>query len=124
MAAKRRDRVGGSGDVDSRHQHRQAGRDGVSADVRTNGLAEGTLMVPLDVRDSGPLGQYPSEKLVLTRDEPPTHNLQQKELRPEVFCSRSNGPLSRTRMRATVPASGCAQAPCGRCPYDGVIWRL
>ncbi|MCI0702518.1 MAG: sigma-70 family RNA polymerase sigma factor [Planctomycetia bacterium] len=37
-------------------------------------------VLPLEVRDSGPLGPRPTEALAPTRDEPPTHNLQQQEL--------------------------------------------
>ena len=37
-------------------------------------------VLPLEVRDSGPLGPRPTEALAPTRDEPPTQNLQQQEL--------------------------------------------
>jgi RNA polymerase sigma-70 factor (ECF subfamily) len=37
-------------------------------------------VVPLEVRESGPLGPRPAEALAPTRDQPPTHNLQQQEL--------------------------------------------
>ena len=37
-------------------------------------------VLPLEVRDSGPLGPRPTEALAPTRDEPPAHNLQQQEL--------------------------------------------
>jgi RNA polymerase sigma-70 factor (ECF subfamily) len=37
-------------------------------------------VVPLEVRDSGPLGPRPAETLAPTRDDPPAHNLQQQEL--------------------------------------------
>src|SRR5438874_464736 len=34
-------------------------------------------VLPLEVRESGPLGPRPAEQLAPTRDQPPTHNLQQ-----------------------------------------------
>lgn len=37
-------------------------------------------ILPLDVRDSGPLGPRPTENTAPARDEPPAHNLQQQEL--------------------------------------------
>ncbi len=37
-------------------------------------------VLPLEVRDSGPLGPRPTETLAPTRDDPPAHNLQQQEL--------------------------------------------
>src|SRR5262249_26212927 len=37
-------------------------------------------VLPLEVRDSGPLGPRPAENIAPTRDEPPAHNLQQQEL--------------------------------------------
>src|SRR5207253_10662705 len=37
-------------------------------------------VVPLNVRDSGPLGPRPAEQLVHARTEPPGQNLQQQEL--------------------------------------------
>jgi RNA polymerase sigma-70 factor (ECF subfamily) len=37
-------------------------------------------VLPLEVRDSGPLGPRPTESLAPTRDDPPAHNLQQQEL--------------------------------------------
>lgn len=37
-------------------------------------------VLPLEVRESGPLGPRPAEQLAPTRDQPPTHNLQQQEL--------------------------------------------
>ena len=37
-------------------------------------------VLPLEVRESGPLGPRPAETLAPTRDQPPTHNLQQQEL--------------------------------------------
>src|SRR6478736_1369916 len=37
-------------------------------------------VVPLEVRESGPLGPRPAENFAPTRDHPPTHNLQQQEL--------------------------------------------
>lgn len=36
--------------------------------------------LPLDVRDSGPLGPRPAENLVRDRNEPPTERMQQQEL--------------------------------------------
>ncbi len=37
-------------------------------------------ILPLEVRDSGPLGPRPTEALAPTRDDPPAHHLQQQEL--------------------------------------------
>jgi len=37
-------------------------------------------VLPLEVRDSGPLGPRPTEALAPTRDDPPARNLQQQEL--------------------------------------------
>ncbi len=37
-------------------------------------------VLPLEVRDSGPLGPRPAENSASARDEPPAHNLQQQEL--------------------------------------------
>jgi RNA polymerase sigma-70 factor (ECF subfamily) len=37
-------------------------------------------VLPLEVRESGPLGPRPAETLAPTRDDPPAHNLQQQEL--------------------------------------------
>ena len=37
-------------------------------------------VLPLEVRESGPLGPRPAENLAPTRDQPPAHNLQQQEL--------------------------------------------
>lgn len=37
-------------------------------------------VLPLEVRESGPLGPRPTETLAPTRDQPPAHNLQQEEL--------------------------------------------
>lgn len=37
-------------------------------------------VLPLEVQESGPLGPRPSENAVPSRDEPPTHNMQQQEL--------------------------------------------
>jgi RNA polymerase sigma-70 factor (ECF subfamily) len=37
-------------------------------------------VLPLEVRDSGPLGPRPAETTAPARDEPPTHGLQQREL--------------------------------------------
>jgi RNA polymerase sigma-70 factor (ECF subfamily) len=37
-------------------------------------------VLPLDVRDSGPLGARPTESAAAARDLPPAHNLQQQEL--------------------------------------------
>ncbi len=37
-------------------------------------------VVPLDVRDSGPLGPRPAEQLVHDRAQPPAHRMQQQEL--------------------------------------------
>jgi RNA polymerase sigma-70 factor, ECF subfamily len=37
-------------------------------------------VLPLEVRESGPLGPRPAEQLAPTRDDPPAHNLQQQEL--------------------------------------------
>ena len=37
-------------------------------------------VVPLEVRESGPLGPRPAENAAAARDEPPAHGLQQKEL--------------------------------------------
>ena len=37
-------------------------------------------VLPLEVRESGPLGPRPTEVLAPTRDEPPAYNLQQQEL--------------------------------------------
>ena len=37
-------------------------------------------VLPLEVRDSGPMGTRPTESLAPTRDNPPAHNLQQQEL--------------------------------------------
>jgi RNA polymerase sigma-70 factor (ECF subfamily) len=36
--------------------------------------------IPLNVRDSGPLGPRPAEQLVLDREEPPHERMQQREL--------------------------------------------
>lgn len=37
-------------------------------------------VLPLEVRESGPLGPRPAENAAAARDEPPAHGLQQKEL--------------------------------------------
>ena len=37
-------------------------------------------VLPLEVRDSGPLGPRPAENAAAARDEPPTHALQRQEL--------------------------------------------
>src|SRR5438477_10972292 len=37
-------------------------------------------VLPLEIRDSGPLGPRPAENMAPTRDDPPAHNLQQQEL--------------------------------------------
>ena len=37
-------------------------------------------VLPLEVRESGPLGPRPAENAAAARDEPPAHNLQQQEL--------------------------------------------
>ena len=37
-------------------------------------------VLPLEVHESGPLGPRPTEAAAASRDEPPTHNLQQEEL--------------------------------------------
>ena len=54
-------------------------------------------VLPLEVRDSGPLGPRPTEALAPNRDEPPTHNLQQKEL-ADVIRQALDGLNERQRM--------------------------
>jgi RNA polymerase sigma-70 factor (ECF subfamily) len=54
-------------------------------------------VLPLEVRDSGPLGPRPTETLAPTRDEPPTHNLQQQEL-ADVIRRALDGLNERQRM--------------------------
>jgi len=54
-------------------------------------------VLPLEVRDSGPLGPRPTEALAPTRDEPPTHNLQQQEL-ADVIRQALDGLNERQRM--------------------------
>ncbi|AMV26026.1 ECF RNA polymerase sigma factor SigW [Gemmata sp. SH-PL17] len=54
-------------------------------------------VMPLEVRDSGPLGPRPTEALAPTRAEPPTHNLQQQEL-AEVIRTALDGLNERQRM--------------------------
>jgi RNA polymerase sigma-70 factor (ECF subfamily) len=54
-------------------------------------------VLPLEVRDSGPLGPRPTEALAPTRDEPPAHNLQQQEL-AEVIRRALDGLNERQRM--------------------------
>ena len=54
-------------------------------------------VLPLEVRDSGPLGPRPAETLAHTRDEPPTHNLQQQEL-ADVIRRALDGLNERQRM--------------------------
>ena len=57
-------------------------------------------VLPLEVRDSGPLGPYPTKPLVFTRDEPPPHNLQQQE-QAEVIRRALDG-LNERQRRAIV----------------------
>jgi len=38
------------------------------------------LVLPLEIRESGPLGTGPHESTASTRDQPPAHHLQQQEL--------------------------------------------
>ncbi len=54
-------------------------------------------VLPLEVRDSGPLGPRPTEALAPTRDAPPTHNLQQEEL-AEVIRQALDGLNERQRV--------------------------
>lgn len=54
-------------------------------------------VVPLEVRESGPLGPRPAENLAPTRDEPPSHNLHQQEL-AEVIRRALDGLNERQRM--------------------------
>src|ERR1700742_4636559 len=54
-------------------------------------------VLPLEVRDSGPLGPRPTENLAPTRDEPPAHNLQQQEL-ADVIRQALDGLNERQRM--------------------------
>jgi RNA polymerase sigma-70 factor (ECF subfamily) len=54
-------------------------------------------VLPLEVRDSGPLGPRPAETLAPTRDEPPAHNLQQQEL-ADVIRQALDGLNERQRM--------------------------
>jgi RNA polymerase sigma-70 factor (ECF subfamily) len=54
-------------------------------------------VVPLEVRESGPLGPRPAETLAPTRDEPPSHNLHQQEL-AEVIRRALDGLNERQRM--------------------------
>ncbi|VTR94587.1 rna sigma-24 ecf subfamily : RNA polymerase sigma factor OS=Singulisphaera acidiphila (strain ATCC BAA-1392 / DSM 18658 / VKM B-2454 / MOB10) GN=Sinac_3777 PE=3 SV=1: Sigma70_r2: Sigma70_r4_2 [Gemmata massiliana] len=54
-------------------------------------------VMPLEVRDSGPLGPRPTETLAPTRADPPTHNLQQQEL-AEVIRTALDGLNERQRM--------------------------
>lgn len=54
-------------------------------------------VLPLEVRDSGPLGPRPAETIAPTRDEPPAHNLQQQEL-SEVIRRALDGLNERQRM--------------------------
>jgi RNA polymerase sigma-70 factor (ECF subfamily) len=54
-------------------------------------------VLPLEVRDSGPLGPRPTEGLAPTRDEPPAHNLQQQEL-ADVIRTALDGLNERQRM--------------------------
>ncbi|MBP3954310.1 sigma-70 family RNA polymerase sigma factor [Gemmata sp. G18] len=69
-----------------------------------NNLALNTLrdrkrrpVMPLEVRDSGPLGPRPTEALAPTRDDPPAHNLQQQEL-ADVIRTALDGLNERQRM--------------------------
>jgi RNA polymerase sigma-70 factor, ECF subfamily len=54
-------------------------------------------VLPLDVRDSGPLGPRPTEKLAPNRDDPPAHGLQQQEL-VEIIRRALDGLNERQRM--------------------------
>src|SRR6478752_455162 len=54
-------------------------------------------VLPLEVRDSGPLGPRPTENLAPTKDEPPAHNLQQQEL-ADVIRRALDGLNERQRM--------------------------
>lgn len=54
-------------------------------------------VLPLEVRESGPLGPRPTETLAPTRDEPPTHNLQQQEL-SDIIRRALDGLNERQRM--------------------------
>jgi RNA polymerase sigma-70 factor (ECF subfamily) len=54
-------------------------------------------VLPLEVRDSGPLGPRPAEALAPTRDEPPAHHLQQQEL-AEVIRRALDGLNERQRV--------------------------
>lgn len=54
-------------------------------------------VLPLEVRDSGPLGPRPAEALAPTRDVPPSHNLQQQEL-AEVIRRALDGLSERQRV--------------------------
>ena len=53
--------------------------------------------LPLEVRDSGPLGPRPAETLAPTRDDPPAHNLQQQEL-ADIIRRALDGLNERQRM--------------------------
>jgi RNA polymerase sigma-70 factor (ECF subfamily) len=54
-------------------------------------------VLPLEVRDSGPLGPRPTENLAPDRAQPPAHNLQQQEL-AEVIRRALDGLNERQRM--------------------------
>ena len=54
-------------------------------------------VLPLEVRDSGPLGPRPNEATAATRDEPPAHKLQQQEL-AEVIRGALDGLNERQRV--------------------------
>ena len=54
-------------------------------------------VLPLEVRDSGPLGPRPAEELAPTRDAPPAHSLQQREL-ADVIRTALDGLNERQRM--------------------------
>lgn len=54
-------------------------------------------VLPLELRDSGPLGPRPTETLAPTRDAPPTHGLQQQEL-ADVIRQALDGLNERQRM--------------------------
>ena len=59
-------------------------------------------VLPLDVRDSGPLGPRPTETLAPTRDEPPAHNLQQQEL-AEVISPRGSTASTSDKLHGNRP---------------------
>lgn len=58
-------------------------------------------VVPLNVRDSGPLGPRPAEHLVQARTEPPAQSLQQKEL-ADVIRRALEGLNERQRMAVVL----------------------